>query len=336
LQPDPIPTPQRVAVCLASDAGYALPSAVVAASVARMASPRIGPVYFVWADDAAPPAELAAFLDQAGVRLARVPERLLAPFAGARAGPLTRGALGRLFLAQALEREAIGRFLYLDGDIEVTGSLDALAEIPLAAGQVAAVDDVRGVIFTKPHLAEQLRAERRRLGLPDSVSYFNSGVMLADMRDWPLLAARALEFYLSDPGACIFLDQCALNAVCHDRRLVLSPRWNFQSPLLDLGLEALLQPHIVHFNGTPKPWMPIAFTRSWQARKPFQAARPRMPQLWKITEPRIRPARYYTVPIKKRIRALKGRKLEKARREFSEYLERTKFVDDWARGTPGT
>jgi hypothetical protein len=130
-------------------------------------------------------------------------------------GPAGRpGGSWRLFLSQALEREPIGKFIYLDGDIEITGSLDRLAAIPLAAGQIATADDVRGVVFKKPHLEAQLREERRRLGMPESAAYFNTGVMLADMHAWAGISEQALKVFLSDPAACINLDQCAINAVC--------------------------------------------------------------------------------------------------------------------------
>jgi hypothetical protein len=318
-------TPDRVAVCLASDAGYAFPSAVVAESIVRMEGSRLGPVYYAWADDDAPPGELVSYLSQAGVRLVRVPEALLRPHAGASAGRLPRGCLARLFLSQTLESEAIGRFLYLDSDIEVRGSLDRLAAIPLPAGQIAAADDVRGVVFEKAHMTDQLRAERRRLGMPDSAAYFNTGVMLADMNEWAGISVEAVKFYVSDPAACIFLDQCAINAVCHDRRLVLSPRWNFQSPYFSLGLEEQVRPSILHFTGPHKPWAPVPFTPTWTARGPFFAARGRMPLLWKHTRRHALPRSYYTKALKLTYRTPASR--ASRRREVFDYLARMKFGD---------
>lgn len=320
------PTQERVAICLVCDAGYAFPTAVVAESIARMEGPWLGPVYFVWADDPPPPDELVAFLAKAGVRLARVPDRLLDPLGGVSLRHWSRGALGRLFLSQALEREPIGRFIYLDGDLEITGSLDRLAAIPLDTGQIATADDVRGVVFKKPHLEAQLREERRRLGMPESAAYFNTGVMLADMHAWAGISEEALKVFLADPAACINLDQCAINAVCYDRRRVLSPRWNFQSPYFDLALEDEIQPCIVHFTGPHKPWRPIPFTRTWPARKPFFAARGRMPQLWKVTQPQALRVGYYSKALKLRFRFAVSR--DERRREVFDYLARTSFADE--------
>jgi hypothetical protein len=326
-------TQGRVAICLVSDAGYAFPSAVVAESIARRGDSRLGPVYYVWADDGEPPGELERYLSQAGVRLARVPEPLLRPHAGVSAGRLPRGALARLFLAQALEREGIGRFIYLDSDIEIRGSLDRLAAIPLPAGKIAAADDVRGVVFEKAHMADQLRAERRRLGMPDSASYFNTGVVLAGMHDWAGISAEALRFFASDPAACIYLDQCAINAVCHDRRRVLSPRWNFQSPYFSLGLEDPIRPSILHFTGPHKPWTPVPFTPTWAARKPFLAARGRMPLLWKQTRRRVLQSGYYSKGLRLTFRSYANR--ASRRREFFDYLARTKFADEPGFEIPG-
>jgi len=325
-------TPGRVAVCLVCDAGYAFPTAVVAESIAQMRSARLGPVYLIWADDPAPPAELVRYLAQAEVRLARVPPSLLRPLVGVALRHWSRGALGRLFLSQALEREAVGGVIYVDGDVEITGSLDRLAALPLPAGQIAAADDVRGVVLKKPHLQAQLREERRRLGMPDSAAYFNTGVMLADMHAWAGISAEALKFFVSDPAACIHLDQCAINAVCHDRRRVLSPRWNFQSPYFGLGLEHEIQPCIFHFTGPHKPWKPIPFTRTWPARRRFFAARGRMPELWKVTQPRAVSRGYYVRALKRRVRSLTSR--ESRRREVLDYLARAAFVDEPGFGSP--
>ena len=108
---------------MVTDAGYALPTAVVARSIANMQTPNIGPIYFVWIDDEAPPRELIVYLDRSGINLVTAQNSLLRTMKPAYAGYVTRASAARLFLATLLDKFPIDKFLCLDGDIEVAGAL---------------------------------------------------------------------------------------------------------------------------------------------------------------------------------------------------------------------
>jgi lipopolysaccharide biosynthesis glycosyltransferase len=149
----------------------------------------------------------------------------------------------------------VDRVLYLDCDIVVIGSIAELWRADLDRALLGAVDipgSQRGVT----HLA--MRAED---------GYFNSGVLVIDLKQWR--ATSALDTVLRYVDAypervMIDLDQEALNACFHARRKRLDYKWNatwpFFSdppvlPLVQTEIAAVRQDaRIIHFNGYLKPW----------------------------------------------------------------------------------
>ena len=318
-----------VAICMATDAGYAFPTAIVAKSIAQRQYPNIGPIYFIWADNEKPPPELIAFLGKNGITLVIAQNSLLRLMEPAHAGYLTAASATRLFLATILEKFSIDKFLYLDGDVEIARSLSPLAEIDLPDDHIAAVEDYK-LFFSAldPKLFAAWKNRLHNLAMPEGAPYFNSGVILAHMQSWAKISAEAQKFHHANAAACISFDQCALNAVCHDKRLVLSPRWNFQPALFPLMVEASVDPGIVHFCGPYKPWAPVPFTRPWQARKPFLAARSELPQLWEKTA--LRGSLKHSLRLYKKMLKLRFKKkapIDKERRFFLDYLSNTRFAD---------
>lgn len=126
-----------------------------------------------------------------------------------------------------------------------------------------------------PHFS---RERIRALGVRDPGDFFNSGVLLMNLRQ--LRASEpAFTDFLADPGhraLLLFADQDVFNAVLpRAMRLPLHPRWNLQVPHLELPLrwlpgdrnaltEARMSPAIVHFNGRIKPW-------HYRSRHPYRA-----------------------------------------------------------------
>jgi lipopolysaccharide biosynthesis glycosyltransferase len=182
------------------------------------------------------------------------------------------------------------RILYLDSDIIVMDSLDPLLRMDLSGRCVAAVTN-------PPITVEWMAAHSAALGLPDPDDYFNTGVMLmnlAELRaggwadrviDYALANAdshRASEvdensprdvfvYTMQHPERVLFPDQDALNAILHERRLRLHPRWNLQTLFRRSDVrtaelteqrvaEAWKDPAIRHFEGPghSKPWHPDA------------------------------------------------------------------------------
>ena len=152
----------------------------------------------------------------------------------------------------------LDRVIYLDADLLILGSLAELWRLPLEGASIAAV--------TQPTLPEVL-PRLRDLGLPHAGRYFNSGVMVMDLRRLREdgRVAQVAELIRSAAVDMPWADQDPLNAVLHDERLELHPRWNVMTPVFDLPArmlpwtadaidEAKTSPAVVHFIGEFKPW----------------------------------------------------------------------------------
>lgn len=161
----------------------------------------------------------------------------------------------RFFLHEALP-SSIDRVLYIDIDTLVCRSLIPLFKTDLRGCAVAAVEDL------------DTQASCKRLRIPVSHGYFNSGVMLMQLPTWrqhnitPRLEQHAVH-RREDPAFWHYPDQDSLNVVLHDDRLPLPPEWNlyactrwFQPRELSPARQAALaKPGILHFTGLEKPWL---------------------------------------------------------------------------------
>jgi len=148
------------------------------------------------------------------------------------------------------------RILYLDVDVLVRHSLSPLYSTDLRGFPIAAAPDA------VPPL------ECKRLGIPEHLSYFNSGVMVMDLPFWRRdhIAEQALNYLLEhngNPDRCRYVDQDGLNVILQGQWLPLSETWNFNifhglkttrtlTPAQRSHLES--GPAIVHFANNKKPW----------------------------------------------------------------------------------
>jgi lipopolysaccharide biosynthesis glycosyltransferase len=163
--------------------------------------------------------------------------------------------LARLWLDELLA-PGITRFLYIDGDTMVDGSLDDLLAVCPPAGQLMAVPDAIAIYFDEASRnRERDRAYLAGLSCTGS-DYFNSGVLYASREAWAEIAADAKAFLVGHPELCRSSDQSALNRAARGRLTLLPLRYNYQSEhmiALDPRDRGLL-PVIWHFTGAPKPW----------------------------------------------------------------------------------
>lgn len=159
----------------------------------------------------------------------------------------------------------IDRFVYLDTDVLVRSDISKLATADLAGRVFGAVQDFGCLTVGDPEYGLRMYAE---LGLPIGQPYCNAGVLVIDRARWIASRAteRVVEVLQRYQGQWRYADQEALNAVLGTEWYPLDPRWNslWQS-LVRLRTEGLSQelldrfmadPYLVHFTGTPKPWLP--------------------------------------------------------------------------------
>lgn len=149
--------------------------------------------------------------------------------------------------------ETVERVLYLDCDLIVLGEIGPLCASDLHGNLVGAVS-----------IPGSTRCELLRI--PEKFGYFNSGVMVIDLRQWRETDAanELVRYVVANPEKLIDADQDALNACFFSRREPLSYIWNVITPFffeyhpLGIDTETVGQIRqsacVVHFNGASKPW----------------------------------------------------------------------------------
>ena len=150
------------------------------------------------------------------------------------------------------------RVLYLDSDLIVVDDLYPLWQTDTGSAPLAAV--------VNPFYPYMPRYPVERLGFENMQDYFNSGVLLMNLeRMRQLECSRVMREYAQQFPRRDYPDQDALNAVCQNQWFRLHPRWNVQTPMLELKPEQLpidtkqlselrSKPAVVHFIGPFKPW----------------------------------------------------------------------------------
>jgi lipopolysaccharide biosynthesis glycosyltransferase len=153
----------------------------------------------------------------------------------------------KLILPDFIDAE---RVIYLDSDLIVTRDLKELFCLDLRSHAIA----VSGVATIDWAIEKQFFTS---LGLKTEALYFNTGVMLIDLRQWRkwAITERCLEFANKYPNQLSTADQTVLNYVFYENKFLV----------LDQGYNHVLYPgshsvapdsvgEIFHFVGSPKPW----------------------------------------------------------------------------------
>jgi len=168
-------------------------------------------------------------------------------------GHLTVATYFRLFLQVILPPD-VKKVIYIDADTAVVSDVRELWETDLDGCAVAAVPE-----YWKIH--------HERLGLPDDVLHFNSGVMLIDLDYWRSenLLPKFLRFIEENAETLLNGDQDAMNVVLMRRVRFISCEWNYQTYMRYFHVngsgmsdkqfnEIASSPRIVHYAGRRKPW----------------------------------------------------------------------------------
>lgn len=229
---------------------------------------------------------------------------------------LSLAAYLRLFMSELLPSD-IDKVLYLDCDMIVVDSIRELWNIDISQVAVAAVEE-RPPYDTDSPL---------RLGYPSSFSYFNSGVMLINLKRWREkdLLRHCKEFLANQFEKIRLHDQDVLNALLYDERLFLPIRWNvmdfflFTRPLVqecrkEALQQAIAQPGIIHFTGKRKPWLhscdspyrnyylKLARKYHWKVITPQESIRYYLRRCWYVILTATHLQRKRTVDIPKKYR----------------------------------
>jgi lipopolysaccharide biosynthesis glycosyltransferase len=175
-----------------------------------------------------------------------------------------------LKLIAAEECREFDRIVVLDVDLLVLGDVRELFEVDLHDAVLAAVQDAFNPTLSSPFGFPAGPPE----GVADDSPYFNSGVMVIDVRSWLAgqTTEQAIEF-ARDRSKIEIWEQDALNGVLIGRWVPLDPRWNC-FPISELARHQRVramcstnrvplrrlhdiqaQAKILHFVGRDKPWL---------------------------------------------------------------------------------
>ena len=132
-------------------------------------------------------------------------------------GYTSYAAYARIFIPDILKGD--GRILYIDGDTLVNGSFDELMKMDMHGCPFALSVDCVPFSF------------RKAINVPADVPYFNSGVMLMDLKMWrERLCTERFLYELAHPqGPNPLGDQDIFVRIFPGEIALMAPKWNFIS-----------------------------------------------------------------------------------------------------------
>jgi len=164
--------------------------------------------------------------------------------------------MARLFLGNLLP-DRYERFLYIDGDTQIKGSLDGLLDTVVPAGKFFAVaDPMVFALGDSDRHGKKIEEHFQNMGIsPDQeMKYFNTGVIYADRNGWHQIGLDAWHCFEAQPTISRFPDQDVLNLVGLKHCLPLSLAWNFPVFMFNARVANSIKPRIIHYMSQPKPW----------------------------------------------------------------------------------
>lgn len=186
-------------------------------------------------------------------------------------------AYARIFIRELLPTE-IARVLYIDCDTIVHGDIEELYSWDLRAKTFGAVRDITNSKYNST------------IGLKKTDIYFNSGVLLIDLKKWDSnkYLQKIINHITTVRSEYQNVDQDIINIVAHNDICTLDPKYNHIIPIDILGWrhlcyildkrtelyyekgiskEAALHPVIVHYTYffTGRPWFSNSMNGRWDS-----------------------------------------------------------------------
>jgi lipopolysaccharide biosynthesis glycosyltransferase len=235
--------------CFITDTGYLFPTVLAATQARTFLDPEVADVVIILFDSPPEKAELVAKICQRNqIILLCAANEILQGY---------NAMYARLFLTALLPAK-YNRVLYMDGDIQITGSLNDLIQTELpSTSDFAAVPDPMAIELCAAKSGDaKIQSYFEGIGVSSSPArpYFNSGVLLINLPRWAAIGRDALGVLTNAPEKCLFQDQSALNFAGHSKFVPMSFRWNFPIFFRNCGVERSLSPRLYHFMSKPKPW----------------------------------------------------------------------------------
>jgi len=182
---------------------------------------------------------------------------------------ITWEAYARLLVADVLPPDC-ERAIYLDCDVVVLKDISDLNDCADHERIISAVAAVSLPYVSSLYNGTPVVFNYAELGIPATTRYFNSGVMVINLKLWreQNVTARVIDYMERYQDQILYHDQGGLNAVLHDQWHRLDQRWNHTGALYpeidwkppafsrEEWLKVKTDPFIAHYLGGDKPWKP--------------------------------------------------------------------------------
>ena len=257
--------PRSPIVVCAADNNYAMQLAVVARSALQNLA-RDRQLFLFVIDGGITPknkAKIARSIDSPRCHITWLNPDVHALAEAPTSGHITAAAYLRFFIPDLLPTQ-IGKAIYLDSDLIVNADLSQLWDLPIEETALLAVQE-----FSIPYVShENGLINHQALGLTAHHKYFNSGVLVFNLKRWRAenLRLKIFQYILNNRKYIRLHDQDALNALLANDWRELDPRWNQtpeifrftawqESPFTEEIFNCVLtDPYIIHFASAAKPW----------------------------------------------------------------------------------
>ncbi|MBW4632567.1 MAG: glycosyltransferase family 8 protein [Iphinoe sp. HA4291-MV1] len=179
---------------------------------------------------------------------------------------ITTAAYLRLLICDVIP-EQFQKAIYLDSDLLVQANLKNLWEEDIGGYALLAVHDLGTPYVSSPFGI----AKYRELGLASDTPYFNSGVLVINLKRWRAekIGQSVIQYLREYDKYVQLVDQEGLNAVLANDWGSLDYKWNlishiyyydqweesaFKEKIGAIREELICKPYIYHFAGGSKPW----------------------------------------------------------------------------------
>jgi lipopolysaccharide biosynthesis glycosyltransferase len=160
------------------------------------------------------------------------------------------------FLMPEFFRDEDYDILYVDGDTLFVQDPGELLDLPAPeTGLLAAEDQSYFYANDYGKTGNNIRSYFANIGVNAQQGYFNAGVLKFRTREWIKISKDCLSFLEDNLAICQYHDQSSLNAIVGNKRIRLSPVWNFKPSYWNWGVSGIAEPKLLHFVGGDKPWM---------------------------------------------------------------------------------
>ena len=135
-------------------------------------------------------------------------------------------AFYRLLIPELLP-EQVEKVIYLDCDLVVKGNLEQLWQTDLGENYILAVQDTWILYVSSP----TARLNYKELGINPDSKYFNSGVLVINLRKWRTgeFSRKTIQYLRQNLEYIGWYNQGLLNALLVGQWGQLDPRWNFNA-----------------------------------------------------------------------------------------------------------